>query len=88
MTNEQRELVERLRNSSNSMRHDAADLIEQFAERCGRLEAALRCCLADPRIPTDLWRVIEPALATAETISNPRKEDDDDTDPMVPRPAG
>ena len=42
MTNEQRELVERLRNSSNSMRHDAADLIEQFAERCGRLEAALR----------------------------------------------
>ena len=28
------------------------------------------------------------ARATAETISNPRKEDDDDTDPMVPRPAG
>ena len=42
MTNEQRELVERLRNSSNSMRHDAADLIEQLAERCERLEALLR----------------------------------------------
>ena len=41
MTNEQRELVERLRNSSNSMRHDAADLIKQLAERCERLEAAL-----------------------------------------------
>ena len=41
MTNEQRELVERLRNSSNSMRHDAADLIKQLAERCERLDAAL-----------------------------------------------
>lgn len=35
--------------------------------RIAALEAVLRCCLADPRIPTDLWRVIEPALATAET---------------------
>ena len=31
-------------------------------QRIAVLEAVLRCCLADPRIPTDLWRVIEPAL--------------------------
>ena len=43
MTNDQRELVERLRN-----RHllgdcqEAATTIEQLADRCGRLEAALR----------------------------------------------
>jgi hypothetical protein len=46
MTNEQRELVERLRN-----RHllgdcvEAATTIEQLAERCGRLEAALRAVM-------------------------------------------
>ena len=36
-------------------------------QRIATLEAVLRCCLVDPRIPTDLWRVIESALASAET---------------------
>jgi hypothetical protein len=40
-------------------------------QRIAVLEAVLRCCLADPRIPTDLWRIIEPALATAETGVKP-----------------
>lgn len=44
MTNEQRELVERLRNSSNSMHHDAADLIEQLAERCETYKELLVEC--------------------------------------------
>jgi hypothetical protein len=39
--------------------------------RIAVLEAVLRCCLADPRIPTDLWRVIEPVLAAAETGVKP-----------------
>jgi hypothetical protein len=43
--------------------------------------------------PTDCEIPRPPGIFVApdspsETISNPRKEDDDDTDPMVPRPAG
>ena len=50
---------------------ELAFAVSGYEDRIEALEAVLRCCLADPRIPTDLWRVIESALAAAETGVKP-----------------